>query len=141
MATPAPPANPDMDPPDDGEPPAWLGTPVQMGWLLGLVKAVLVLNVIDAVLTVLWVSDQAALEANPFLFELPQTHPLEFVLVKTSLVSGGTYLLWRHRNRATAVIAIFVAFLAYYSLLLLHVSALWDTLTHLAVLISRQSGK
>ena len=47
-----------------------------------------------------------------------------FVGVKTLLVSLGTYLLWRFRKRAMAVVAIFVCFLAYYFLLLYHLRAM-----------------
>ena len=129
---PNPRPDPDLAPPDDGEPAPWLGTPRHMAWLLGIVKAIIVFNVFDAVMTVLWISDRAAVEANPFLYELPRTHPLEFVLVKTGIVSGATWLLWRHRNRAAAVVAIFVAFLAYYFLLALHIEALWATFQHLS---------
>jgi hypothetical protein len=118
---------------DDGvRPPSWIGTPEELGWLNGIIKAVLVLNVVDAVLTVLWVTDRKATEGNPLLFDLPQVHPVLFVLVKTALVSGGTYLLWRHRDRPLAVVSIFVAFLAYYFLLALHLEAMWLAILHFA---------
>ncbi len=117
----------------DGVRPApWLGTPQEFGWLNGLIRAILVLNVIDAVMTVLWVADRKATESNPLLFDLPQQQPILFVLVKTSLVSGGTYLLWRHRDRPLAVVSIFVAFLAYYFLLAWHLEALWLAIQHFA---------
>ena len=111
-------------------PAAWIGTAEEVGWLNGLIKAVLVFNVIDAVLTVLWVSDRKATESNPLLFDLPQQQPVYFVLVKTALVSLGTFLLWRHRDRPLAVVAIFIAFLAYYFLLALHVEAMWLAIWH-----------
>ena len=119
--------------PDDNDgvrPPSWMGTPQQFGWLNGLIKALLVLNVIDAVMTVLWVADRKASESNPLMFDLPEQHPVLFVLVKTSLVSGGTFLLWRHRDRPLAVVAIFVSFLAYYFLLAWHLEALWMAIAH-----------
>ena len=95
-------------------------------------RALLVLNVIDAVMTVLWVADRKASESNPLMFDLPEQHPVLFVLVKTSLVSGGTFLLWRHRDRPLAVVAIFVSFLAYYFLLAWHLEALWLAIQHFA---------
>ena len=58
--------------------------------------------------------------------------PVLFVVVKTSLVSGGTFLLWRHRDRPLAVVSIFVAFLAYYFLLAWHLEALWLAIQHFA---------
>ncbi len=118
---------------DDGvQPPAWMGTPKEFSWLNGIVKAVLVLNVIDAVATVLWVSDRKAIESNPLLAELPEMHPVLFVLIKTGLVSAGSYLLWRHRDRPLAVVSIFVAFLAYYFILAWHLEALWLAVQHFA---------
>ena len=115
---------------DDVQPAGWLGTPLEFVWLRGLVKTILILNVIDAVMTVVWISDRAATEANPLLYQLPQTHPVLFVLVKTSVVSGGSFLLWRHRDRPLAVVSIFVAFLAYYFLLAWHLEALWLAILH-----------
>ena len=41
-------------------------------------------------------------------------------LVSLGLVSLGTVLLWRNRTRPLAVIGIFLAFLAYYFVLLYH---------------------
>ena len=49
---------------------------------------------------------------------------LPFVSGKLALVSGGTYLLWEHRHRAFAVTCIFVAFLAYYFVLLYHLKVM-----------------
>ncbi len=117
---------------DGVQPPGWLGTPQQFAWLRGIIQAILVLNVVDAVLTVLWIADRKATESNPLLFDLPATHPVLFVVVKTSLVSGGTFLLWRHRDRPLAVVSIFVAFLAYYFLLAWHLEALWLAIQHFA---------
>lgn len=110
--------------PDAGPPPAWLGTPQQFAWLEGVVKWVLVLNVVDAVLTLMWISAGMATEANPLLEPLVQNHPFSFVTAKLSMVSMGTLLLWRHRDRPLAVVATFVAFLAYFFLFLYHLYAL-----------------
>jgi len=104
--------------------PAWIGTPQEYAWLGAIVKTVLVLNVIDAIMTMVWVSSGAAIEANPILRDLVQGDPLSFVCVKLALVSLGSLLLWRNRGHAMAVVAIFVAFLAYYFLLLYHLRAL-----------------
>jgi glucan phosphoethanolaminetransferase (alkaline phosphatase superfamily) len=71
-----------------------------------------------------WVSTGHAIEGNPLLWDLPEHFPLTFVTVKTSLVSLGTLLLWRYRARPLSVVALFVAFLAYYFLLLYHLAAM-----------------
>jgi formate hydrogenlyase subunit 3/multisubunit Na+/H+ antiporter MnhD subunit len=61
-----------------------------------------------------------AREANPLLDELVNGHAVGFVAVKLGLVGLGSWLLWHYRRRPTAVVAIFIAFLAYYFLLLYH---------------------
>ena len=104
--------------------PGWIGTPQEYQWLEAIVNTVLVLNVFDAIMTMVWVSGGAAIEANPFLSDLVNANPLSFVTVKLALVSLGSLLLWRNRGHALAVVAIFVAFLAYYFLLLYHLRAL-----------------
>ena len=98
-----------------------IGTREQYGWLLGIVKAVLVLNLLDAVLTLWWVTHGLAVEANTLLQDLVVENPLQFVLAKLALVSLGSVFLWRLRSRPLAVIAIFGAFFVYYLVLLHHI--------------------
>ena len=121
------------DPPlPDGDPaaapkadaPQWVGTPQHFAWLEWFVKAILVMNVLDAILTIYWISAHKAVEANPLLAELAHSHPLRFVTVKLALVSLGSGLLWRLRRNPLAVIGIFAAFLGYYFLLVYHLEAL-----------------
>lgn len=128
MATPAP-----GDPPAEPNKPRrkgaitdlrWIGTPQHFGWLQLIIKAVLVLNVIDAVMTVAWIYAGRAVEANPLLADLAHSQPILFVLVKTTLVSLGSWLLWRRRRQPLAVVAIFGVFLAYYFLVVYHLEAL-----------------
>ena len=101
-----------------------IGTPKQFRWLKGIVATVIVLNLLDGILTMVWVLSERATEANPFMAPLIEAHPVLFIVVKMALVFLGTYLLWRLRKRALAVVAIFVAFLAYYAILLLHLRAM-----------------
>ena len=98
-----------------------LGTEEHFRWLHGIVKAVLILNLIDALFTLLWISGGLAREANPFLDQLVIENPVTFAIAKLALVGMGSLLLWRFRHRGSAVIAIFVAFLAYYLVLLWHI--------------------
>jgi hypothetical protein len=119
---------------DAGEAPAWIGTERDFRWLENIVKALLVLNLADAILTMLWISEGRATEANPFLRDLAHQDPVAFVCVKTALVSLGAWLLWRHRDRPLSVVATFVAFLTYFFLLLYHLSSM-----HLH-LLARLSG-
>ena len=97
-----------------------LGTPEHYRWLEGIAKSVLVLNLLDAIFTTLWVAAGLATEANPLLAELVTDHPVVFVLAKTTLVGLGSLLLWSRRNRPVAVVGIFGVFLVYYAILLYH---------------------
>lgn len=107
----------------DHEPSA-IGTPQHFRWLEAIVKVILVLNLVDAVFTLIWVGSGLATEANPLLRELVHHHPVVFVLAKVGLVGLGSLLLWRLRRRPLAVVAIFIGFVTYYLLLLIHVDYL-----------------
>ena len=97
-----------------------LGTPQHFRWLKGIVKWVLVLNLCDALFTLVWVRLGLAREANTLLDELVNEHAVTFVATKLGLVSLGSWVLWRRRNRPLAVVAIFIAFVLYYLVLLYH---------------------
>ena len=81
----------------------------------------LVLNLLDAIFTLVWVRWGFAREANLMIDRLVEGHALAFIAVKLGLVGMGSWLLWQRRNHATAVVAIFIAFMAYYLVLLYHV--------------------
>jgi hypothetical protein len=101
-----------------------IGTPQHFRWLHGIVKVVLVLNLLDAVFTLLWVWSGLAKEANPLLRQLVLESPVGFAAAKLAVVGLASLLLWRLRERPLAVVAIFLAFLAYYALLLAHIGFL-----------------
>jgi hypothetical protein len=98
-----------------------VGTPQHFHWLHGIVKTVLVLNLLDAIFTLVWVRWGFAREANLMIDRLVERHALAFIAVKLGLVGMGSWLLWQRRNHATAVVAIFIAFMAYYMVLIYHV--------------------
>lgn len=98
-----------------------VGTEQHFRWLEGIVKCVLILNLIDAVLTLLWVRTGLAREANTLIDELVNEHALAFVAVKLTLVALGSWLLWNRRESPLAVVAIFTAFVAYYAIFAYHV--------------------
>ncbi len=120
---------------DTNAPALWgrvvVGTPEQFRWLHGIVKAVLVLNLIDAVLTLTWVRGGLATEANTLIDELVNEHAVAFVAIKLSLVGLGSWLLWMRRGVPIAVIGIFAAFLSYYFVLLYHIQYASQLLQHL----------
>jgi hypothetical protein len=97
-----------------------VGTPQHLRWLYQLTKTIIVLNIFDALFTLFWVEAGFAEEANAFLRHLVNHSPIVFVLVKTVLVSLGSFLLWRYRLHPLAVVGLFTVFLAYYFILLYH---------------------
>ena len=98
-----------------------VGTPQQFRWLYGIVQCVLVLNLVDAVLTLIWVRVGLAAESNTLIDELAKEHALVFVLVKLGLVGMGSWLLWSWRESPLAVVGIFAAFVAYYLVVVYHI--------------------
>lgn len=97
-----------------------VATEEHLQWLDGIVKAVIVLNLLDILFTLGWVGFGHVEEANLLLINLVRDHPLLFVLSKISLVSLGSFLLWKHRGHPLAVIGIFLVFGLYYYVLLYH---------------------
>lgn len=101
--------------------PRWVGTPRQVAWLSWVAGAVLVMNVLDALLTLYWIRIGVATEANPLMAELIHRSELLFIGVKFAMVGGGIGLLWRYRTRPMAVVAMFAAFFAYYGIIVFHI--------------------
>lgn len=97
-----------------------VGTPDQFKWLYGIIETIVILNLIDAVLTMLWVHGGLAHEANPLLEPIVYRHALLFIIVKIALGSLGTWLLWQYRHRALSVIGTFSVFIVYYAIFLHH---------------------
>ena len=100
-----------------------IGEPRHFLWLKGIISTVLILNMLDGVLTLVWVFSERAEEKNPLMAQIV-SHPVLFITLKMALVGMGSYLLWRFRKKALAVVAIFIAFFVYYWILLLHLKAL-----------------
>jgi hypothetical protein len=109
----------DLDPSSSPRP-SRIGTAQHFVWLEGLVKALLILNLLDAVFTLFWINAGLAREANALMRDLVNHHPVAFVAVKLALVALGSYLLWARRESASAVVAIFAMFFIYYLVLLHH---------------------
>lgn len=89
-------------------------------WIALLLKLVLLLNLFDALFTLVWVRTGLAYEANPLLRLLVSEHPLSFTSAKLALVSLGSWLLWRHRRQSLATAGILLAFVFYYLVLVYH---------------------
>ena len=93
------------------------------GWLGGVAAAVVILNLLDAMFTLVYTDLGLAEEANPLLRQALTESPLRFVLIKLGLVSAGVALLWRLRHRRTAAIGLIATGAAYAWLLVVHLSA------------------
>jgi MFS superfamily sulfate permease-like transporter len=103
-----------------------VGTTRQFLWLKWVIGLTFILNAIDGVLTVAWVLSGHAQEANPIMDHLLDVDPVVFIVVKLTLVALGSFLLWRLRRIPAAVVAIFLLFIVYYSILVYHAQAFAD---------------
>ena len=93
-------------------------------WLADVTKWVLVLNVLDGVLTILWTHLGLAEEANPLLRPVLRHSAIAFIVLKLGAVSGGTVFLWRRRCHPMAAAAIVGSFLAYFLVFLHHLGGI-----------------
>jgi hypothetical protein len=101
-----------------------IGEPKHFRWLKGLVASVIVLNVIDGILTIVWILTGGAIESNPLMNYLIQLHPVLFIITKMTVVSLGILFLWHFRQKALAVIGISIAFICYYAVTVYHFGAI-----------------
>ena len=85
--------------------------------------AVLVLNLVDAVFTLLYTGTGLAIEGNPLMSRVLSASPLGFMSIKLALVSLGVFLLWRLRARRAAAVGIIATAMAYSTLLAYHLAA------------------
>jgi Ca2+/Na+ antiporter len=99
-----------------------VGTPAQYKWLTTVIVTLFVFNVMDGILTVFWVYSARATEANPFMEDLVHRKPVLFMIVKMSLVTAGSVMLWIYRRRPFAVVMLFLMFVVYYYIILYHMS-------------------
>ncbi len=86
--------------------------------LTRLFAAVILMNGVDAVMTMAWVESGIATEANPLMAVALDTHPALFVLIKLTLVGLALTLLWRLRH-IRAVTTVMVAMAVTYGLVML----------------------
>lgn len=98
--------------------------PHQYRWLQITIVGILLLNVIDGILSILWIGSGKAVETNPLLEMLINQHPILFMITKLSLVVLGVVLLWRLKHHPLAIVTIFTMFLLYYYVLLIHLRAM-----------------
>ena len=91
---------------------------VRTRWAGLLIGLVLLMNLIDATLTIMVVGAGIAVESNPLLAGLLEAGPVYFIMLKAVLVGGGCFLLWRYRQNELAQIGAYITFVTYWSLVL-----------------------
>jgi hypothetical protein len=84
---------------------------------------VVVMNMLDAIFTILYTRTGAATEANPLMGQMLSASPVLFMIAKLGLVSLGVLLLWRLRHRRTARFGLLATSSAYTMLIFYHLSA------------------
>ena len=62
-------------------------------------KLLLVLNLLDAIFTYVWVSLGLAKEANPLMDYLISYSPTVFLVYKVLIVNLGVFILWRGKDK------------------------------------------
>lgn len=81
--------------------------------------SVLVMNVIDAIASLLFIKYLAILEeANPVANMLMQMGDVPFVIAKTLIVSTGVYVLWENREKSLALLGTYITFVSYLALMM-----------------------
>ncbi len=96
----------------------------QFYWLNVIVKALIVLNFIDSIFTLIWVRTGIAQESNILLKNLVNENAVVFMFVKIALVSLGSLLLWRCRRCLFAIGSLFLVFMIYLFLFFYHLQFL-----------------
>lgn len=98
---------------------SWIGSEKQFKLLHLMLKATIIMNMLDGIFTLYWVYSGLATEANPLLAEVVY-HPLVFLGIKWSLVGLGSLLLWKRHKTPLAVVGIGLMFTLYYAIIAYH---------------------
>lgn len=91
-----------------------------------------ILNVFDATITLHWVTNNIAQEANPLMDFLISQSPWLFVSIKILLVGLGTWLLLNYRQSRASWAAISCCLIVYVWIMFIHFQIYADTLAFLS---------
>lgn len=92
-------------------------------WLLVPGAMVVILNLLDAIFTLIYTRTGLATESNPLMDQVLGSSPVLFMISKLALVSLGVLLLWRLRHHRAARFGLVATSTAYVVLLGYHLSA------------------
>ena len=81
-----------------------------------LLWATLIFNVVDASASVALISFGGIPEENILMDSALEWGAIPFVMTKTALVAGGTYILWKYRYAPMAQVGAYAAFMMYWTL-------------------------
>jgi len=90
------------------------------GNLDDVAKALIVLNLLDALFTLYWIQAGLAVEWNALMRDLVVENAIVFVLVKLTLVSLGSYWLLQYRGHRLVGAGLMVSLLVYFGVILHH---------------------
>jgi len=76
----------------------------------------LIFNVIDACASVVLISFGDVQEVNLLMDSALSWGAIPFVMTKTALVAGGTYILWKHHYSPLAQVGAYASFMMYWTL-------------------------
>jgi hypothetical protein len=99
--------------------------------LMWFASAVVILNLLDAIFTVVYTSTGAATESNPMMRGVLASSPVVFMIAKLTLVSLCVFLLWRLGSRLAAGVALLGATAMYAIIIGYHISAMPLLVAHL----------
>jgi hypothetical protein len=91
--------------------------------MLGAGAVVVILNLIDAVFTIIYTRTGLAVESNPLMDKVLVASPVLFMVSKLALVSLGVLLLWRLRHHRAARFGLVATSTAYIALIAYHLSS------------------
>jgi hypothetical protein len=92
-------------------------------WLLRFASAIVILNLADALFTILYTTSGLAREGNPFMETVLTAGPVLFVLTKVMLVTVAVLFLWRYRHRSSVVLGLLGSTAVYVVVIGYHLSA------------------
>ena len=84
-------------------------------------KAIICLNLLDAIFTIWWVIGEWAVEANPLMAVLLSKSPALFMGYKILLVHLCVGLLWRFRKVRFARLSIIPVLITYIGIVVFHI--------------------
>jgi hypothetical protein len=87
-----------------------------------LLSSIIVLCLLDAIFTILWLSTGLAIESNPFMGLLIDESHLLFVVVKMALTYMSVFILYKYRYIRKVLITSKILAILYLIIIIYHLS-------------------